>query len=421
MSASRIVFVNRFFHPDHSATSQLLSDLAFHLSEQGWSVRVVTSRLRYEDPSVQLDSGEWIGGVSVRRVWTSRLGRARLLHRAVDCMTFYVTATWRLWRETRRGDVVVTKTDPPLFGWLAAVVCGLKGARLVHWVQDVFPEIASAYGLRVAKGPLGLCIRAMRNWAYKRAAVCCVLGEGMAAHLRGEGIPAERLRCLPNWSDGRGVYPVELSNNRLVEDWGLGDRFVVGYSGNLGRGHDAGTLLAAARNLSDREAVAFLLVGGGANRPWLESEADRSGLSNMVFQPYQAREKLAESLSAADVHLVSLRSDMEGLMFPSKLFGVLAAGRPVIFIGDTEGEIAELLQEYDCGLAVAEGDSEALAEAIRELERSPERVAAMGRRARQLFEARFDREIALAGWEEALLEVAGKPSPATVTTEVAKQ
>lgn len=405
LGTGRVVFINRFFYPDESATSQLLSDLAFHLAAEGMAVHVITGRQRYDDPQADLPAHEVLRGVEVHRVWSSRYGRARLATRALDYLSFYAGATIALLRVARRGDVLVAKTDPPLISVPTAVVARLKRARLVNWVQDLFPEVAMAYGMRAVRGPLGAMARWVRDRSFRGAAANVVLGEAMAARIQAAAVRG-RVRIIPNWSDGEAIRPVAPVDNRLRDEWRLEERFVVGYSGNFGRVHDASAILAAAQALAGEPDIRLLMIGGGVQRERLETECRNMAVANVDFRPFQPRERLRESLGAADVHLVSLRSDMEGLVFPSKLYGVLAAGRPVIFLGARGGEIAHLLEDAGCGMGLAQDDAEGLVAAIRELAADPERCRDMGRRARELFEARYERQIALDRWRDLIDEVA---------------
>jgi len=398
----KVVFVNRFFYPDHSATSQLLSDLAFDLARGGVVVRVVTSRLRYDDPAASLAGREEVGGVGVVRVATTRFGRGRLVGRALDYLSFYVSAGWALWRELDARTVVVAKTDPPLISVVAAAVARLRGAELVNWLQDLFPEVAGALGMRLGRGAVGGALRGLRNWSLRAARANVVLGRCMAERVIAEGVPAEQVEVVHNWADGAEVRPVVPGANALRREWGLDGRFVVGYSGNLGRAHEFATVLEAAERLRGREDVVFLFIGAGAQRRQVEEEAARRGLGNVLFKPYQPRERLHESLSAGDVHLVSLNPALEGLIVPSKFYGIAAAGRPTLFVGDTDGEIARLLWEGDCGYAVAAGDGAGLAARIETLAGDRGLCDAMGARARRLFEGRFDRAVAVRRWGEVL-------------------
>jgi len=397
----KIVFLNRFFHPDHSATSQMLSDLAFHLAGCGHAVHVVTSGQRYEDPAAALPGAESVLGVEVHRVWTTRFGRDRLLGRAIDYLSFYLSAGLRLACLARRGDIIVAKTDPPLISVPAAIVARLRGARLVNWLQDVFPETAERLGVRIAQGPLGALVRGLRTLSLRAAATNVVLGERMRAVV--EGLAPGTVVVIHNWADAVAIQPVGPESNPLRDAWGLAGKFVVGYSGNMGRAHEFRTVLGACERLRGESGIIFLFIGAGSQRAWLEREAMARGLTNVVFRPYQPRPALAESLSTADVHLVSLQPCLEGLVVPSKFYGIAAAGRPVIFVGEGDGEIARLIAAAGCGTTVPVGSAAALAAAIRALRDDPARVAMMGNAARHLLEARFDRRLAMARWE-AMLE-----------------
>jgi len=401
----KIVFLNRYFYPDHSATSQMLSDLAFHLATREQLVHVITSRQRYDDSAAALPAIEVVRGVAVHRVWTSSFGRDRLAGRALDYLTFYLFAAARLVALLRRNDVVVAKTDPPLISVPAALVVRLRGARLVNWLQDLFPEAAERLGLRFAAGPVGACMRWWRNLSLRAARVNVVVGERMRAVV--EGLAPGSTEVIHNWADGSAIRPTARGANTLRAAWSLDGKFVVGYSGNMGRAHHFGTIIDAAERLREEPGIVFLFIGDGSQRAVVEREARARGLRNVFFQPYQPRTALAESLSVPDLHLVSLRPELEGLIVPSKFYGIAAAGRPAIFVGDRDGEIARLIAAHDCGLTVRVGDADALAQAARSLRDDPERVSAMGNAARHLLETRFDQRIAMQRWEDVLARVSG--------------
>jgi glycosyltransferase involved in cell wall biosynthesis len=425
----RVIFLNRYFYPDHSATSQMLSDLAFFMAGTGVEVCVVTSRQRYDDAAAILPARERIDGVDVHRVRTTRFGRDNLLGRAADYATFYLAAGWRLWRIARAGDVVVAKTDPPLISVVAALVARRRGARLVNWVQDVFPEVAEALGVRALIGPQAGLLRWLRNWAFRSAAANVVLGERMAevvaragaqtyrespkgissgARARSHRSPAPigRIRVIPNWADMEAIRPVAIADNPLRREWGLEDKFVVCYSGNMGRVHEFDTILDAAQDLAGKAAsIVLLFIGGGAQRSMIEDEVRRRELPNVQFRPYQDRAGLSLSLGVGDVHLVSQRPEVEGYVFPSKLYGILAAGRPLVFIGDREGEIGALVEREDIGAAVRQGDAAGLAEQLLRLAGDAALREAMGARARALLCERYDKRIAFKAWLELFQEL----------------
>ncbi|CCB66347.1 glycosyltransferase family 4 protein [Hyphomicrobium sp. MC1] len=417
----RLIFVNRFFHPDHSATSQMLSDLAFGLTQHGYDVNVITSRLRYDDAGAQLAATETVGGVRVVRVWTSRHGRGSVILRAVDYLTFYLSAAWTLLKTARRGDVLIAMTDPPAVSVVAALVAKVRGARLINWLQDIFPEVAEALTPgRAAAKTLFLPLRIFRNASLRHAERNVAIGALMAERLQNIGVDRERIAVIPNWSDVEAIHPIAQSQNALRADWNLANKFVVGYSGNLGRAHDIETLLSAIA-ISERlpartRAIHWVFIGGGAGYERLKREAELGEFKNVSFYPYQPRGALAESLSAADVHIVSLKPELEGLIVPSKFYGIAAAGRPTIFIGCSRGEVARDIVRHDCGATVAIGDALALVETINAMAQDPARCVGMGERARAMCEEKFSRTSAIAMWSRLLLSVAEAPANNTNRT-----
>jgi glycosyltransferase involved in cell wall biosynthesis len=402
----RVLFVNRFFYPDHSATSQMLTDLAWDLRRAGMDVAVITGRQRIDDARAALAKHERIDGIDVHRVWSTRFGRGSLSGRGIDYLSFYLGAGWRLARECRSGDVVVAKTDPPLISVLAGLVAKLRGARLVNWLHDLFPEIAERLGVRPVGGPLAGVLRGMRNRSLVGARQNVAIGSRMAEELSSLGIPADRVTVIHNWCDGEAVRPLPLAGHALRAAWDLENRFVVAYSGNMGYAHEFDTILHAANRLRGREDIVFLFIGGGVKRDAVETETRRRQLPNVRFEPYQPREKLGQSLTSADVHLVSLLPKLEGLMVPSKFYAVAAAGRPIIFIGARDGELAPLIDEGGCGYQVSPGDGDGLAARIETLAADPALAESQGAAARRLFEERFDRKRASDAWRRVLRDAA---------------
>ena len=346
----RIIAINRFYRPDHSATSQLLGDLAEQLSSRGYDVVVLTSRLQYEGGE-SLSAREQINGVDVQRLATTSFGRSNLLGRAVDYLTFYLAAFWTLLLIGRRGDTLIIKTDPPMLCAPAGLAARLKGMRTINWCQDLFPEVAGALGLGWARGWIGAVLRSARNRALRRAAFNAVLHARMAERLEAQKIPADRIRVLPNWADA-GIRPVAPAANALRRDWGFDQAtLVIGYSGNLGRAHMPEAVADLVRRTQDIPGLAWLFIGGGKGIDTVREAA--FGARNVVFKPYQPREQLSLSLSTADIHLITLDPDCEGYIVPSKYAGVRAADRPVLFMGAADGAIAQEVAREGRGAVLA--------------------------------------------------------------------
>jgi len=398
----RIVFINRFFHPDHSATSQILSDLAFEIAGKGTDVRVITSRQRYDEPKAGLPKHEKINNVQIYRVWSTSFGRVRLFGRALDYLTFYLSVFCKLLALLSRGDTVVAKTDPPLLSVVAVVVVKLRGAVLINWLQDLFPEIAVALKVYGVKGLIARFLKWLRSISLKSAKINVVIGERMAAVLISEGISSQKIRVIHNWIDGERVKPVFHENNKLRKEWGLDGKFVIAYSGNMGRAHEFETIIQAVKILKDRRDFLFLFIGDGPKKCWLEERTWKEELRNFIFKPYQPHEILSQSLSTADVHLISLYPELEGLIVPSKFYGIAAVQRPTVYIGDDGGEVPRILREENCGFTVKMGDGEGLAKKLCELSENKELAISMGLNARKAFEKRFDKTIAVNAWKKIL-------------------
>ncbi|WP_290990279.1 glycosyltransferase family 4 protein [Hyphomicrobium sp.] len=422
MPAIRVIFINRFFYPDHSATSQMLTDLAFGLAERGVVVSVITSRLRYDDAKARLPARETVRGVRVERIWTSRFGRAGLILRTIDYLTFYFSAAWTLARIARRGDIVVAMTDPPAFSILASVVAWVRGANNINWLQDVFPEVAEVLQLAGRNSaPFFRPLLILRDISLRRASMNVAIGSLMAERVLQSGVEPGRIAIIPNWADTTAIRPVPPSENRLRSDWGLSGKFVVSYSGNLGRAHGVETLLEAivtSGQTAGAPKIHWLFIGGGVGFRQLQHATDELGLTNITFRPYQPREQLAESLSVANVHVVLLKPELEGLIVPSKFYGIAAAGRPIVFVGSANGEIARLINQFECGVALASGDGSGLSEAVAMLARDPKRCHQLGERARAMCEANFSKELAFTAWND-LLKSFSVPRPQSARTHLA--
>lgn len=401
----KLIFVNRYFHPDTSATAQLLSDLAFALAKRGARVLVITNRQRYDDVNAHLPAHDSSRGVRIERVWTSRFGRAPLSARIVDYLSFYFFASIALAMRARRGDIVVAKTDPPLISVPIALIALLRGARLVNWAQDVYPEVAERKNVALAQGASGALLRVLRDFSLRTATVNVVLGELMARETRQHAGPSARIEIVHNWADGDAIAPIARAANSLRAEWALEGKFVVEYSGNMGQVHEFKTMLDAAEKLSDRTDILFLFIGRGFHRVWIETEAGARRLANVVFKPHQPPERLSESLGVADAHMVSLLPEMEGLVVPSKIYGILASGRPTLNIGDPAGEVAKILDTANAGFTIPPGDSALLAKRILEIALSPDGGAGLGRNARQAFERRFSHHLAHERWSQILRDV----------------
>ena len=399
----RIIFLNRFFFPDHSATSQLLSDLAFSLVGRAAEVHVVTSQQLYEDPQARLPATETIRGVKVHRIATSQFGRSALPGRAVDYISFYGSMWRALQTIVRKDDILIAKTDPPLLSVLAMKVAKKRGAYLINWLQDIYPEVAAELGVLFLSGPFSQILTPFRDSSLKFAHANVVVGQRMGERVISLGVSPERLHVIHNWIDDKDITPVSQSDNPLRLSWGLENKFVIGYCGNLGRAHEFDTVLEASEQLRNNSNILFLFVGGGHKFEELSQRVRKLGLESLFkflphINPFQSPDAFRYLLSVPDVHWISLKPTLEGLIVPSKFYGTAAAGRPTIALTATDGEIAQLVRRYECGVVVEPGNSNLLADVILKLSNDMARVRDMGARARKMLETDFTRIQALEKW-----------------------
>ncbi len=382
----KILLLNQFFPPDLAPTGQMAADLAEDLVGIGHEVTVLASRGNYLGGDRQPERSSW-RGVEVVRVAATSLGKRTLAHRALDYGSFYAAAGWML-RRLPAPDVIVAMTTPPL---IAATGLGArrKGTKLVYWVQDLYPEIAVAFG---AIGDSALHTRTMAaisRRVMRGSAQVVVLGEAMKEKVVNAGAGRDRVSVIPNWADGNVVSPVPHESNALRGDLARGAGFVVLYSGNIGRAHDVSTMVLAARKLVDRKDIAFVFQGEGNKRA--ELELGTRGLPNVRFAPYQPRERLAESLSAADLHLITLSPSVVGLLEPSKLYGIMAAGRPALYVGPGRSEVGRTILAERMGACVANGDVPGLVAAITARAEDRDACREEGARARAAFDREYSR------------------------------
>lgn len=398
MSNPRIIFVNRVYWPSAQATAQLLTDLAEGLAARGWDVHVVAAG----------EASTRHNGVTIHRTGTPEK-HGGLVSRALNHRAFLRAARQPLAALLKPGDLVVPMTDPPLLAVAVAREALARGAKVAPWIQDIYPEIAAAH-FGPLTGFLAGPLKASRDAAWRSAATCVTLGRDMGRTLSKSGVAVDRVVILPNWAPRElhsPASPAAIAACR--ERWGVADKFVVAYSGNLGRVHEFKTILDAAAELRANPAISFLFIGQGPRFEEVRGAVTSRGLANVRLLPPEPRDGLPASLAAADAHLVSLLPAYAALVYPSKLAGVLAAGRPALFVGPRDGDIAQLLARESCGKAVAPGDAAGLAGTLTRWQSDAGERSRLGAAARAAYERHFTAESALAGWEALLRRLSASP------------
>jgi glycosyltransferase involved in cell wall biosynthesis len=393
-----LLVLNQYYAPGQESTAQLLTELCEALAEE-YDVTVVTGTV-YHAPKPEVTVRN---GVTIIRVGSTAFDRSRLALRGFNYLSFVVLALAAALRRPRPA-LVLCLSDPPFVSAIGVVVARRHRAPLLVVTQDVFPEIAVALGRLdnpVIIGVLGRLVR----FGLSHATRVVAIGEQMRRRLVAKGVRDDAISVIPNWTDTENLVPRERAND-WAKEHGLVDRFVVMHSGNLGYAQDLQTLLHAATYLRDLDDLELVLIGSGAMGSELAALAKRLGLRNLRFLPYQPRERLAESLSSADVHVVGLAAGLAGYVVPSRLYGILAVGRAVIVHADRESETAEIVRTHRCGVVVPPGDPERLAQAIRDAHDGRVDLEQMGAAARAYAEAEASRDVAIDRYRKVIAAIA---------------
>ena len=395
----RLLVLNQYYWPGVEATAQLLTELCEGLGEDA-EVKVVTGVLHgHEDEPRHIVHN----GVEIVRVASTSFERSKLGARAANYVT-YLTSALLSGLRGPRPDVVLCMTDPPIVADIALLVARRYRAPLVVISQDVFPEIAVE--LKRLENPVATrLLRALVSLYLRRADRIVAIGDTMRRRLEAKGAPPERVHVIPNWVDTSRLGPRDKANEWALRG-GLDKKFVVMHSGNVGHAQDLDSLVRAATFLRDLDDLAIFIVGTGARHAELVALAERLEVDQVQFLYYQPRDVLAQSLSAADVHVVGLARGLAGYVVPSRLYGILAVARPVIVAADPESETAEVVERIGCGIVVPPGRPELLARAIRDTHDGKYDLEAMGARGRDWVEQEADRSVAMRRYRDLLLGLA---------------
>jgi colanic acid biosynthesis glycosyl transferase WcaI len=378
----RVLVLHQHYWPETAATAQILSDLCEDLARRGHHVTVVCGQPSYRatDSRSVLAPSERHKGVDIRRVWSVRPDSRAIPARLLRYGSYFASSLTASLLRARPDVCFVMSTPPLLLGLSATLLRSLRDVPFVYSVQDLYPDIAVDLGVLRADSVLTRAIDLAASHCYQAANALVTLSPGMASKLAAKNLPPERIHVIPNWADTSSVKPMPRDNG-FAREHGLADRFVVQYSGNLGLSQGLECVLRAAELLRSLP-IHFALIGDGNARASLKELA--KGAPNVSFLPPQPRERLAEVLSACDIGLVTMKHDVAADLVPSKLYGIMAAARPVLASVEESSEVARVVHSHECGWIVAPESAEGVADGVRRaFEASAEQRAALGERGRQ--------------------------------------
>lgn len=402
----KILFVNQFYTPDVAATAQQMSDLAEHLVGHGHDVQVLCSRGQYDDGSGRaVPKREVIEGVNVRRVKAPSFGKKSTLGRVMDYFGFHVLAGLWVMLFGWRYDVVVTLTTPPLIGIYGTFVKWLSFGKTKHvcWSMDLHPDCEFELGVCSRKNPFWRFLDFLNGMHFRQAHKTVALGECMKKRLVDKHVEAEKVEVIGVWNRADQVKVLGFGESVLLETHGLKDKFVVMYSGNAGLIHTFDVVCEGMKRLKDDERIVFLFVGGGKRLDEIERFANEHGLENFMRLPYFPREQLNDSLGMGDVHLVTMREGMQGVAVPCKLYGIMAAGRPAIFVGPEDADTALQIKAAEGGEVIGVEDVDGFVGVVKKMVEDREMVRQKGEAGRAYFMGHHEKNVCCEAWR-ALLE-----------------
>jgi glycosyltransferase involved in cell wall biosynthesis len=403
-SAIKLSIFTQFYPPDYAATGQLIEELAIQLGKLGINVKVFTGQPGYAFKKESAPLKERLDKLFIRRSRTARLWNARIRGKAINGILFCLRSGLHLMKAAGRGDILLITTAPPFLQVMGYLANRCFGTPYVCLIYDLYPDVAVELNVVSTKHWLVQSWNWLNKKIWRQAQSIVVLSSTMRERVVAKCPEVkDKISVIHNWANPDWIMPLAKQDNWFAQKHDLVNKFTVMYSGNMGRCHEMDTIMTAAKQLQN-EDIQFVFIGGGAK----QQICAQQDLPNCRFLPYQEKHVLPHSLTACDLSLVSISSGMEGLVAPSKLYGILAAGRPVAAICEPHSYLKSLLLEANCGATFDNGDGTGLATFIRRLAQDPELALNMGTAGREYLESNFTPEIIALEYSK-LLRQAVKP------------
>jgi colanic acid biosynthesis glycosyl transferase WcaI len=392
VNSQHIWFISELYYPELTSTGYFLTGITGELAGT-CSVSVLCSQPGYRQRGVRAPAHELLNGVNVHRCWSTTLDKNRLGYRIINLLTIsgalFVTALLHV----RRGDIVISVTNPPLLPYLAAVACKMRGARFVLLVHDVYPEVLTRLNILRADSFAARMLNRASRWLYREAERIVVLGRDMRDLVQSKlDHEPRRVVLIPNWGDTDSIHPMPFTENRLLKSMDLTGKFVVQYCGNIGRTHGIEDILETVEILSNHQSIHFLLIGWGAKTKWAVQRQVERDLRNLsILDPLSSKD-LCEGLNACNVSIISLTRGMSGISVPSRMYNVLASGKPILAVCDADAELASVVREEGVGWVIPPARPDAIASCLLEAQASPGLLFEMGRRARLAAQSKYTKQ-----------------------------
>lgn len=405
-----LTILTQFYPPDYAATGQLIEELAIQLGRLGINVQVFTGQPGYAFRKSSAPAKEKIHRVLVQRSRTSRLYPARIRGKAINGILFFIRCILHIFKNAGCSDILLLTSAPPFLPIVGYIAKLFFGTSYICLLYDLYPDVAVELNLVSRKHPLVRLWNWLNKQVWKNADEIIVLSSTMQERIQAKCPEvSDKISVIHNWANPNSIVPIAKHNNWFALKHNLVEKFTVLYSGNMGRCHEMDTILEAAMQLQD-EPIQFVFIGGGAKQQSCVAQVKKLGLSNCQFLPYQDKQDLRYSLTACDLSLVSISPGMEGVIAPSKLYGILAAGRPVAAICEENSYLRSLIAKANCGAAFNNGDSHGLAAFVRSLANNKYLAQQMGTAGRSYLESNFTPEIIAKQYSKVLHSAIAKHS-----------
>lgn len=410
-----LLIFSQTFVPDPASVGQHMADVAVEMARRGYRVRVYASARGYDDPAARYPKRENLRGVDVRRLPFASFGKKSILTRALGTFTF-MSQVFLIGLFTPDLAGIFFSTSPPLIGVVACMIGLLRRRPVAYWAMDLNPDQLIALGKIKRTGLAARFLEAANRWILRRAALVVALDRFMAQRLGQRADLSGKMLVMPPWPHEEHLQAVPAEQNPFIARHGLAGKFVVMYSGNHSPSNPLDTLLQAIPAMKDDPNLRFAFVGGGTGKKAVVDFARDNNLGAVLCLPYQPLAELRFSLTAPDVHVVSLGRQMAGIVHPCKIYGAMAAGKPILFLGPSPSHISDLLARHAIGWQISHGDTAGAIAVIRQIRMTePAKLAEMGRAAQEVLRRELSQTLLCGRFCDRLAEALhlGPPGSAT--------
>lgn len=387
--SGKIWIISEFYYPIVTSTGYYITEIAEYLSLKGMDVHVISTEAKYNEESVyKFKKKEIHNGVNIIRVKVGNIDKNNFLKRTFRLLKTSISLFIKAMQNVKRGDTIMVVTNPAFIILLMPIMKLLKGISYSLLVHDIFPENLAAIGGVKSTSWTFKILNSIFNRAYKAPETCISIGRDMSEVLAKKIGNSDILEYIPNWSDIDDVYPLKKEDTKLYNQLYKQKEFVFQFAGNLGHAQGLDNILSAIK-LIKNPAINFLFVGGGAKYETISEFSKNSG--NVQLIGFQDRITQNDFLNACDISIVTLNNGMYGLGVPSKSYNIMAAGKPILMIGDERSEIALCIKEYNLGWIVKPNDPESLCSKINEIYNDQNTLDDISKNARKAAEEVFSK------------------------------